>query len=272
MRTNIKKVLAVLLTVVMLCAMLPLSSLFASAATNLVSNGTFESDTSGWSTSSAVSVDTSDPGSGSRSLKLDCTTVDYAWTYVKVTVSANTDYVLSFKGKTANAGLMVNFQSNWNDISAQIPRYTVGSSSTWTDCSYEFNTGSYTSLMIYFQSSWAKGTGSYIWIDDVAVTAKETEPEPEVPTGENLIVNGSFEDGTNGWTMSSYGSVVSGGQEGASALQMKDPATAYNGIAYQYVTVEPGKAYTLTWYAKRVSGTGVFNLYYDGGTRISGQN
>ncbi|MBQ9842317.1 MAG: DUF4886 domain-containing protein [Clostridia bacterium] len=274
MRTNIKKALAVLMTLVMLCGLLPLGMLSVSAATNLVSNGTFESGTSGWSTSSTVSVDTSDPGSGSQSLKLDCTTVDYAWTYVTVTVSANTDYVLTFKGKTANAGLMVNFQSNWADISAQIPRYTVGSSSTWTDCSYEFNTGSYTSLMIYFQSSWAKGTGSYVWIDDVAVTAKETEPEPEpeVPTGENLIVNGSFEDGTNGWSMSSAGSVVSGGQEGASALQMKDPTTAYSGIAYQYVTVEPGKAYTLTWYAKRVSGTGIFNLYYDGATRTSGQN
>ena len=272
MRTNIKKALAVLMTLVMLCGLLPLGMLSVSAATNLVSNGTFETDTSGWSTSSTVSVDTSDPGSGSQSLKLDCTTVDYAWTYVKVTVSANTDYVLTFKGKTANAGLMVNFQSNWADISAQIPRYTVGSSSTWTDCSYEFNTGSYTSLMIYFQSSWAKGTGSYVWIDDVAVTAKETEPEPEVPTGENLIVNGSFEDGTNGWSTSSAGSVVSGGQEGASALQMKDPTTAYSGIAYQYVTVEPGKAYTLTWYAKRVSGTGIFNLYYDGATRTSGQN
>ena len=274
MRTNIKKALAVLMTLVMLCGLLPMGMLSVSAATNLVSNGTFETDTSGWSTSSTVSVDTSDPGSGSQSLKLDCTTVDYAWTYVKVTVSANTDYVLTFKGKTANAGLMVNFQSNWADISAQIPRYTVGSSSTWTDCSYEFNTGSYTSLMIYFQSSWAKGTGSYIWIDDVAVTAKETEPEPEpeVPAGENLIVNGSFEDGTNGWSTSSAGSVVSGGQEGASALQMKDPTTAYSGIAYQYVTVEPGKAYTLTWYAKRVSGTGIFNLYYDGATRTSGQN
>ena len=273
MRINLRKALALLVSLLMLCTIIPLGAMTSvSAATNLVSNGTFETDTSGWSTSSAVSVDTSDPGSGSQSLKLDCTTVDYAWTYVKVTVSANTDYVLTFKGKTANAGLMVNFQSNWTDISAQIPRYTVGSSSTWTDCSYEFNTGSYTSLMIYFQSSWAKGTGSYVWIDDVAVTAKETEPEPEVPTGENLIVNGSFEDGTNGWSMSSFGSVVSGGQEGASALQMKDPTTAYNGIAYQYVTVEPGKAYTLTWYAKRVSGTGVFNLYYDGATRTSGQN
>ena len=268
MRIHFRKALALTVSLLMLCTLIPMGAMTVSAATNLVSNGTFESDTSGWNTSSTISRDTSDPATGSASLKLDCTTVDYAWTYVSVNVSANTDYVLTFKGKTANAGLMVNFQSNWTDISAQIPRYTVGSSSTWTDCSYEFNTGSYTSLMIYFQSSWAKGTGSYLWIDDVVITPKETEPE--VPVAENLLINGSFEDGSNGWITSSSGSIISGGQEGASALQMKDPTTQYSGIAYQYVAVEPSASYTITWYAKRVSGTGVFNLYLDGGT-YSGQ-
>ncbi len=271
MRIDIKKALATLMAMVMLCGLLPLGALTASAATNLVSNGTFESNTSGWSTSSAISLDTSDPGSGSKSLKLDCTTVDYAWTYVTVNVSANTDYVLSFKGKTANAGLMVNFQSNWTDISAQIPRYTVGSSSTWTDCTYEFNTGDYTSLMIYFQSTWAMVANSYLWIDDVTITSKETEPE--VPTtGENLLVNGSFEDGSNGWSLNSNGSVVSGGQEGSYALQMKDPSGQYSGIATQYVDVEPGKTYTITWWSKRVSGSGVFNLYLDGAETKTGQS
>lgn len=258
MRTNIKKGLAVLLTMVMLCAMLPLSMLSASAATNLVSNGTFETDTSGWSTSATISVDTSNPASGSGSLKLDCSTVDYAWTYVKVSVSKNTDYVMTFKGKTASAGLMVNFQSNWVDISAQIPRYTVGSVSSWTDCEYEFNTGDYSSLMIYFQSSWAKGTGSTIWLDDVVIVEKVTEPEPEVPAGENLVLNGDFENGNQGWSMNSSASVVSGGYSG-NAIQLSNPS-AWSEAARQDVVVEPNTNYTLSWRSKRVSGSGVFNF------------
>ena len=269
MRTNMKKALAVLLTMLMLCSLLPMGMLNASAATNLVSNGTFETNTSGWSTSSTISQDTSNPGSGSASLKVDCTSVDYAWTMVSVNVEANTDYVMSFKGKTSSAGLMVNFQSNWDDISAQIPRYTMGSSSSWKDNEYEFNTGSYTSLMIYFQSSWAKGANSYIWIDDVSITKKEVAA-PEAPALENLIVNGSFEASSGGWTYGSYGSRVSGGYEGSYALQMKDPVSQYAGNAIQYVAVEPSTTYTITWWSKRVSGNGVFNLYLDGAS-YSGQ-
>ncbi len=271
MRTNIKKVLAVLLTMVMLCSLLPLGAMHAAAATNLVSNGTFETDTSGWNTSATITRDTSNPGSGSASLKLDCTTVDYAWTYVTVQVEKNTDYVLTFKTKTASAGLMVNFQSNWTSIADQIPRYTVGSSSSWKeDCEYEFNTGNYSSLMIYFQSSWAKGTGSYVWLDDVSVTKVETEPEVPV-TGENLIVNGSFEDSSNGWSLNSHSSVVSGGQDGSYALQITNPTSQYANNAIQYVAVEPSATYTITWWSKRVAGTGIFNIYLDGADSKIGQ-
>ena len=270
MRINLRKALALMVSLLMLCTLIPLGAMTSvSAATNLVTNGTFETDTSGWSTSSTITRDTSDPASGSASLKLDCTTVDYAWTYVKVSVAANTDYVLTFKGKTANAGLMVNFQSNWTSIADQIPRYTVGSVSSWTDCEYEFNTGTYTSLMIYFQSSWAMGTGSYVWIDDVSITAKEVA-EPETPVGNNLVVNGDFEDSTNGWSTNSYASVVTGGYSG-NAIQLNNPSSTWGELARQDIAVEANETYTLTWRSKRVSGTGVFNMNiskapYDGTT------
>lgn len=263
MRTNMKKALAILVSLVMLCGLLPVGMLSVSAAENLVSNGTFESNTDGWSTSSTISLDTSDPASGSSSLKLDCTTVDYAWTYVKISVETNTDYLLTFKGKTASAGLMVNFQSNWTSIADQIPRYTVGQVSSWTDCEYEFNTGDYSSIMIYFQSSWAMGASSYLWIDDVSVTKIETAV---TPTSENLLTNGSFEDSSNGWSLGAAGSIVSGGQDGSYALQMTNPTSAYSAIATQTVNVEPSTVYTITWWSKRTAGTGVFNLYLDGAT------
>lgn len=424
MRINLRKALALMLSVLMLCTLIPMGAMSVSAATNLVSNGTFESGTSGWacSTGATMTATTTDPGSGSQSLALDASTVDYVWTYTSVTVTANTDYTISFKAKVANNGLNINFNNaSWG--SAGISQIQVGSPSTWTDYSYDFNSGDNTTLLVFFQSGWSMTAGGMIYLDDVVIAEKSTAapevptdfgrienggfeeatggmtikygsrttedaysgsyslksnsnnkygiyayttfecvantdytfsfyiklagdaadgvspqprlyvkdstestnlkqlnitdattewkkysvtvnsgsnttlyfnfaqginnggscyiddvivegpaPEDVVPTGENLIVNGSFEDGSNGWTMNTNGSVVSGGQDGSYSLQMQDPATAYANIAYQYVTVEPGKAYTLTWYAKRVSGTGIFNLYYDGATRTSGQN
>ncbi len=282
MRTNIKKALAVLMTMVMLCGLLPLGALTASAADNLVSNGTFESGTSGWACSSGATMTatTTDPGSGSQSLALDCSTVDYCWTYVKISVTADTDYTISFKAKVTSNYININFlNTSWG--SSGINKISVGNPSSWTEYSYEFNSGSNTALLVFFQSGWAMTTGGMIYLDDVVIAEVETDSGDSgdsgdegdsTVTGENLIVNGSFEDGSNGWTLGSAGSVVSGGQEGDYALQMSNPTTQYSAIATQYVTVEPGAAYTFTWYCKRVSGTGVFNIYLDGATYSGQQN
>ena len=274
MRTNIKKALAILLTMVMLCGLLPLGALSVSAATNLVNNGTFESGTSGWACSdgATVTATTTDPGSGSKSLALDCSAVDYCWTYMSVTVTANTDYTLTFKGKVTSAHINVNFlDPSWN--ASGVAQFSAGSSSTWKDYTYDFNSGNNTKLLIFFQSGWAKGAGSTIYLDDVVITEKvaEPDPEPETPVaGENLVKNGDFEDGKNNWTLNSYGSIVSGGRTG-NALQLKDPVNWYAEIAVQYVDIEPGKVYTLTWWSKRVSGSGCFNLYTTNVT-TSGKN
>ena len=262
MRINLRKALALMISLLMLCTLIPMGAMTSvSAATNLVSNGTFEDGTtSGWNnvSGSTQTATTTDPGSGNYSFALDCSANDYAWSYIKISVEANTTYDISFKYKTASSALMINFQSNWVDVSADIPRITVGSSSTWKEYTGTFNSAGYTSLMLYFQSSWAKGTGSMLYLDDVVISKQEVV-EPETPAaGENLVINGDFEDGSNGWSVNSAGSVVSGGYTG-SAFQMSNP-TAWSEVARQDIAVEANETYTLTWRSKRISGTGAFNM------------
>ena len=51
MKMNMRKLLALLATVAMMLAVLPLGTLFASAAGNLIANGDFENgNTDGWQT------------------------------------------------------------------------------------------------------------------------------------------------------------------------------------------------------------------------------
>ena len=76
----------------------------------------------------------------------------------------------------------------------------------------------------------------------------------------NLVVNGDFENGKNGWSCNSgTAEIVSDANGGSSALQLTNP-NSYGEAAVQTVNVTANTDYTLVWYAKRVSGTGAFNV------------
>ena len=76
MRINLRKALALMISLLMLCTLIPMGAMTSvSAATNLVSNGTFEDGTtSGWNnvSGSTQTATTTDPGSGNYSFALDC--------------------------------------------------------------------------------------------------------------------------------------------------------------------------------------------------------
>ena len=88
------KILAILAVVAMLCSVLPLGGLtgfVASAATNLVTNGDFETGTTnGWACNSGkggvYNIVSTDPGAGSYSLSFDGDVLDYAWVYTSIRV------------------------------------------------------------------------------------------------------------------------------------------------------------------------------------------
>ena len=76
----------------------------------------------------------------------------------------------------------------------------------------------------------------------------------------NLVVNGDFENGKNGWSCNSgTAEIVTDTNSGNGALQLTNP-NAWGEAAIQYINVQANADYIITWYSKRVSGKGAFNM------------
>ncbi len=176
----------------------------------------------------------------------------------KVTVEPNTDYVYSVWSKDAvEMTLLVKDGAD----TANVAQAGIGSSSDWTKTSVEFNSGSYTEIYVGVMGNTDSSVGTF---DDFELTVKGDEPDvpdqPDVPTYPTELINGDFEDGTNGWAVNgSCASNSTDAHKGASALQLDNPS-AWSEAALQAVSVQKNTNYVITWYAKRVSGTGAFNL------------
>ncbi len=257
MKNKFSRILAVLAVVAMLCTVLPLGGLtgiVASAATNLVTNGDFETGTtSGWACNSGnggvFNIVNTDPGAGAYSLSFDGDVLSYAWVYTSIRVEKNTDYILSFKAKVTNASVSVNFQTtSWGN--SGIPKPTIsGVGSTWTDVSCTFNSGENSQLLMFFQSGWSAVAGSKIYLDDVSVRlASEPEPEPEPEPSQNILTNGDFELGNwTGWDRDSWNACrVNETAKHTGSYGAQLTGSGYGGLLWRTVTVEPGATYELS--------------------------
>ena len=274
MRINLRKALALMLSLLMLCTIIPLGAVSVSAATPVIDLDFNDGSAGGFSGASAVQ----EGPDGSYCLKYTFGG-GYSSTYKSSVKNVYRDgtYVITFKAKASVAGTMgITIQDGgWANV-----YYTekFQTTTSWKEYEITTNVGQNPTsggvILFKFQD---QGTAMDLWVDDLKMVEYE-EPEPEVPdepdeptTGENLIKNGDFENSSNNWSLSSNGSIVSGGRTG-SALQMKDPSGQYSAIATQTVSLDIGSVYTLTWWSKRVSGTGVFNLYLDGASYTGQQN
>ena len=276
MRIRFRKALAVMISVLMLCTLLPLSAVFSvSAATAALDVNFNDGSKGGFDQGSAVK----EGPDGSYCLKWSAGG-GYSSTYRSVSgVYRDKTYVIKFKAKSSTSGATMGItiqDGNWGNY---YYNEFFKPTTSWAEYTIETNVQDYPttsgSILFKFQD---QGVAMDLWIDDLTITEKVTEPdpEPEVPetpsTSENLVVNGDFENGSNGWKLNSASaSIVSGGRTG-NALQMKNPTSAYSEIAIQYVDVKPGTGYTISWWSKRTAGTGVFNVYLDGATKTAGGN
>ena len=253
MRIHFRKALALIVSVLMLCTIIPMGALSVSAADpNLSLN--WNDGTLGFSGGSVVA----EGPDGSNCYKWTATGGwSSTWVYAKNMDPAK-DYVITLKTKSSvggNMGITIqngDWGSYWNAA-------TFATTTSWADATIEIpaNSVPFTKGTILFKFQ-DVGVAMDLYVDDLVI-AEKVEEVPETPTtGENLVVNGDFENGTNGWSMNSSASVVTGGRTG-SAIQLNNPS-AWSEAARQDISVEPDTEYTLTWYAKRVSGTGVFNF------------
>ncbi len=245
-------------------------------AGNLVTNPGFETgDLTGWACDSGTAAIVTNPvHSGSHALQLNPTSGDDAQCTQTISVQPNTAYTLSAWMQGNYAYLGVTSQSNvWT------------SSSSYTQLTYSFNSGSSSSVTIYVHGWYGQGS---VYVDDVALlgpggsggtptptpqptaTAQPTAtPRPTAtatpgntptpvptntpgatptPPGGNLVSNPGFETGTlSGWTCDSGTAAVvsSPVHSGSHALQL-NPSNSDDAQCTQTITVQANHTYTLT--------------------------
>ena len=170
----------------------------------------------------------------------------YAQVRQQITVEPNTDYVIEVWSKdVSNTSLLVKDSAD----STNMVNKSLPSGSTWTKTTVEFNSGDNEFVYLGFMGGVA---GATYTVDNVRMYKKE------VSTG---LVNGDFENGEDGWTYGSGSHAISTDAHGGSyALQLTNPSQ-WGSAAEQTIEVEANTSYTITWWYKATSGTGVYNLY-----------
>ena len=194
MKMTMRKMLAILATLAMLCTVLPLGTLFSAVADdNVIENSTFDDGLQGWGSSSNVYAE-------DGILVFECTK-DWANVYKYANgMKANTDYVYTFRAK-ANMSTTMNIKinDNWAKDTAHV-KFDV--TTEWQEFTVDVNSGDYTSApLLMFSANVPASTGLVFYLDYVTITEGTSEPvTPDEPADDNLIVNGSFETGdASGW-------------------------------------------------------------------------
>ena len=166
MRTHFRKALAVLVSLLMLCTLLPLSAMSVSAATPVL-NVNFNDGSKGGFDQGSVVAEGPD---GSNCLKWNANS-SWASTYKPVSgVYRDGTYVITFKAKASVAGTMgITIQDgSWQNV-----YYTEQFQTTTSWKEYEITTNvgqnptSGGSILFKFQ---AQGATMDLWVDDLVMT------------------------------------------------------------------------------------------------------
>ena len=235
---KMRKLIALFSAALMLCAIIPMGAMTVSAADAVLFDDFSDGNTDGWNCSETIVVEDG---------AMKWTTASWKNLYYNIRVTANTDYVLTFKMKATKARTVEFKFLNGSWDSSGITSYPSTSATEWTDYSYEFNSGSNTSLVLLLQSHSAMD----IYLDDIKIAEPANEPEtPDEPTIRNVLVNGDFETGNlNGWSNYSGTTVTSAKVHGGSyAMTSGNTASKYQTMTKQVISVTPNTDYTLTYW------------------------
>ena len=217
------------------------SAVLVKGSNNLLQNGDFETgDTSGWTNLYNLCT-LSMTGGHTGSYGLNFSGGQWNQTRQKVSVQANTNYVLTGWAKDASK---VSFLVKDGGDTTNIAQISLGSGSEWKQYSVTFNTGDNTS--IYVGMMVGSTSGSAI-IDDVSL-------EKEQPIIENLSTNGDFETGNlNGWTKAQSTAIsAAAARNGSYGVSVKGPGS-WDGTLDQQVSVIAGRTYQITFWYRAVS-------------------
>ena len=250
MRINLRKALALTLSLLMLCTLIPLGAMTSVSAADANLDLNFNDGTASFSGASVVA----EGPDGSNCMKWTATG-GWSATYVYAkNMDPTKDYTITFKTKGSVAGNMgITIQNG--DWGSYWNTHTFAVTTSWADVSLEMLAGSvaFTAGTILFKFQ-DVGVAMDLYIDDLVITEK-VEEEPKTPaTTTNLITNGDFETGdTSGW--SKYQSTVvstDAAYEGTYGVNLVGNG-GWGGMLNQTIAVETGKTYTLSFWYKTVS-------------------
>ena len=246
-KQNMKKALALLASVLILCTLIPLSALLTASADseNIVANGGFEDEGANWAFNSGSHEFVSDAHGGNKALKLSNPNAWGEAAIQTIAVEANTDYTITLWAKdTTDITLILKTGATDQNYAQK----SISAGSTWTQITYTFNSGDNNSLYLGFMGQ-ESGNGAAI-IDDIRIVALKD------PSFDGYIYNGDFETGVFGkWQKnnSSLSYMSNDAHAGIYAAAVKGVGDWGGHLLYQEITLEAGKTYTLSFWYKPVS-------------------
>ena len=249
---NMRKIIAVLSAVLMLCAIIPMGAVSVSAAEEVAyladfengSIGGWKNDSGNLSVVSTSELPTANAACGNYVLKKVQPVGDYSFNEDRsgFAVEPNTDYTVSVDVLTTSNNWPIQaFVSTATWINGQLGSVTVNcTGNQWTTLTFNFNSGENTKLYCSVKSQWENTT---LYIDNFKVA--KLDPYRE------LVKNGGFEDGTtSGWSIYETVTVeADAAHDGNYGAHLKDRGT-WGGIMNQTFAVEAGKTYEISFWIK----------------------
>lgn len=249
-------------------------NLIKRGSVNLVSNGDFEDgDINGWSNTSSLIAAADCPVAPAGNYAMRFESTNYSYTNYRIAVEPNTDYVITCRILTdatyKNWPFHMRVHTNTEAVVAALESIKP-STTEWETFTLSFNSGSYSTLNLRYQAGWK--TGIY-YIDDISVEAVKANSDSAA------LTNGGFETGDkSSWTCVDSSTITEDSYSGKYALRIDNPAAWAKG-AERSVSIRPNTNYQITWYAKRISGTGTFSMLacqtvspWGNLTKVSGDN
>ena len=256
MQIKLRKVLAMLSVLAMLCTLLPLGALSVAAADETLLSLDFENGDVGFTSGSGQSI-VVDPDNSANHVLYWTSGSAYESIYKVVTLEKNTDYVFNFKMKTdAGKSCFITVQdAGWGPYE----QVSFNTKTTWTEHSIEFNTGdNLAKVMLKFQDG---GAAQNYWIDDFSIVKKEQAAQPENPgTTYESVLDMNWNDGVAKFKNAS---VVAEGPDGSNALKY----SFAGGYSSTYITAtgfEKNTEYVITFKAKASVSKSMFITIQDG--------
>ena len=237
---------------------------------DLVTNGNFEDNTTGWSKNSSSTISASAAYTGLYGINLKGNGSYDGMLNQTMTVEPGQTYTLFFWIRANNSGVNIQIKDQNNNGEALV-KGGYFSSTSWTKKQYTFTA---TSDKVYLNFCGAgNGIAEDIYVDSIILEKKK------------IVTNGHIEYGYDGsWITSSAVSIVHDDtHSGNYAFMISNPSAWSEALVQRPIAVKPNTEYKVSFWTKRVEnsgadGNGVFNVIISQGTypwtnftRIGGQ-